>query len=202
MSSSKMQVSLWTFKTHEAFDNDSMACFCILIHFHTVRHLTFLCTDLTNLSTHFCHRLTDGELVTYVVPSPPNDHHCGVHLLCHIAGASDHGEPQSLRPQGSPHSLQLRRGGSLALHVLWSESSCYLFASITAQWTCKFPTATHTQRLTVEPTSVFLVLLSTLWRTEPWHMPLEVLRNTLVPGLVLFLLNLTIWSELKPARQV
>lgn len=132
MSSSKMQVSLFEHSNTRSIRYDSYGMFCGLkpytvITFGVVsvyestftRYAASLFFALISQARQrCCYRLADGELVPYVVPSPPNDHHCGVHLLRHIAGASDHGEPQSLRPQGSSHSLQLRRGGSLALHVL------------------------------------------------------------------------------------
>lgn len=146
MSSSKRQVSNLNF-THKAFKNDhdtfcslkaythhswdpvydsSLTWYSTLIFF---MHMNL--ADLTILSTCFYHRLADGELAPYVLPTPPNDHHRSLHLLCDVTGASVNGEPQSFWPQRGPRSLQLRCGGALALHVLWSES----FASHGAQQT-------------------------------------------------------------------
>lgn len=73
---------------------DATAC----LQFKTLycRHVHFNPVDLTNPSTCLCYRLADGELVPYVVSSAPNNHHRSVHLLCHVAGASDNGEPQRL----------------------------------------------------------------------------------------------------------
>lgn len=88
---------------------------------------TYLCAwTLTNFSTYFCCRLAGGELVFYVIPCSPKFNHHRVHLLCHVAGAVDNGESQSLRPQGRSHSLQLQCGGSVALHDLWGGSRRHL----------------------------------------------------------------------------
>lgn len=135
MSSSKTQVSVLNFN-QKTFNFD-YGTFCNL----HVNHV-----DLTNLSTCFCYRLKDGELVPDVIPTPPSACDRSIHLLCDIAGASDNGESQGFWPQRSPHILQLRCGGSLTLHVLWSES----FVSIDVQsW-----------HLYICITPVFLVLLS------------------------------------------
>lgn len=85
----------------------------------------FWTSPLANL-TFLCCRQADSELVPHVLSSAPNRHHRSVHLLRPLAGASPHGEPQSLGPQGSPHCLQFRRSGALALHVLRGESCCLL----------------------------------------------------------------------------
>lgn len=46
-----------------------------------------------DLSTSFSYRLADGAMAPHVVPSPPNAHHRSLHLLRHVVGASDNGEP-------------------------------------------------------------------------------------------------------------
>lgn len=66
----------------------------------------------------FFGRLSDRELVPYVISSPTNDLHHNIHLLCDIAWASNNGEPQTFGPEKSPHPLQLQYSSSLCLHDL------------------------------------------------------------------------------------
>lgn len=135
---------------------------------------------LTNLSTCLCCRLADRKLVPHVLPSPPNPHHRSVHFLRHVAGASDNGEPQSLRPQRRPHRVQLWRGGSLALHVLRGE-----WLHIAAmQWClkCRDSCRTACHKLVAEQILAFLPLsrrkVVTFCLLEYFE-ALNYLRNTL-----------------------
>lgn len=66
----------------------------------------------------FFGRLSDRELVPYAISNPTNDHHCNIHLLCHIAWTSNNGEPQTFGPERSPCPLQLRCSSPLSLHDL------------------------------------------------------------------------------------
>ncbi len=169
MSSSKMQVSFWTFKANWSVKAECMLCSNTI---STELTTSLLCVWTLLISqtclTYFCFRYANRELVPHVVSFPSNNHHRSIHLLCHIAGASDNGKPQSIWPQRSSHSVQLQRGGSLTLHVLWSESTCLCtadknFVLLKSQMNSKH----------------HFVLLSSLWGTEPWHMPMTALWHSL-----------------------